>query len=204
MPVLAVPKHSQLLMIDPVPQYLHHLDDALAKQISEQFKRLSLAADHAQVPRYFAISRDIDQRKAWLSKPCEKRQPRVFQFELDRPVWSNADMVLSMQKEDREQLFVCGFWLDDVVMAAALEAQPLGFNTHVIVDLTLSYNVEGRQAALDRLNQYSVAPVSFQNLLYEWMAKTEDDDRRGALETLWQDQRILENGVTSAPRIGLS
>lgn len=204
MSILAVPEHSQLLIIDPIPQYLHQLDDALAKQMSAQFKRLSLAADHAQVPRYFAISRDIDQREAWLSKPCEKRQPRVFQFERDRPAWSNADMVLSMQKEDREQLFICGFWLDDVVMAAALEAQPLGFNTHVIVDLTLSYNVEGRQAALDRLNQYSVAPISFQNLLYEWMAKTEDDDRRGVLESLWQDQRLFENRDTSATRTGLS
>ncbi len=198
MSILAVPEQSQLLLIDPVPQYLRQLDDVLAKQISEQFKRLSLAADHAQVPRYFAISRDIDQREAWLSKPCEQRQPRVFQFERDRPVWSNTNMVLSMQKEDREQLFVCGFWLDDVVMAAALEAQPLGFNTHVIVDLSLSYNVEGRQAALDRLNQYCVAPISFQNLLYEWMAKTEDDDRRGALESLWQDQRLMEQVDTSA------
>lgn len=204
MSVLAVPENSQLLLIDPVPQYLQQLDDALAKQISAQLKRLSLAAGHAQVPRYFAISSDIDQRKAWLSKPFGTRRPRVFQFERDRPIWSNTDMVLSMQKEDREQLFICGFWLDDVVMAAALEAQPLGFNTHVIVDLTLSYNVEGRQAALDRLNQYSVAPISFQNLLYEWMAKTEDDDRREALESLWQDQRIFENGSTSATRTGLS
>lgn len=204
MSVLAVPENSQLLIIDPFPQYLHQLDNALAKQISEQFKRLSLAADHAQVSRYFAISRDIDQRKLWLPKPSEKRQPRVFEFERDRPVWSNADMLLSMQKEDREQLFICGFWLDDVVMAAALEAQPLGFNTHLIVDLTLSYNVEGRQAALDRLNQYSVAPITAQNLLYEWMAKTEDVDRRKYLETLWEEQRSSDQTDTSATRTGLS
>lgn len=198
MSVLAVPEHSQLLLIDPVPQYIGQLNSNLAMQISRQFKRLSEAAEQALVPRYFAISQDTDDRGHWLSIPCERNKIRVFQFERDRPVWSNADMVLSMQKEDREQLFICGFWLDDVVMAAALEAQPLGFNTHVIVDLTLSYNVKGRQAALDRLNQYSVAPISFQNLLYEWMAKTEDDDRRGALESLWQDQRIFENGGTSA------
>ena len=198
MSVLAVPEQSQLLLIDPVPQYIDQLDNDLAHKISKQFQRLSEAAEQALVPRYFAISQDTDDRDTWLSMPCERNKKRVFQFERDRPVWSNTDMVLSMQKEDREQLFICGFWLDDVVMAAALEAQPLGFNTHVIVDLTLSYNVEGRQAALDRLNQYCVAPISFQNLLYEWMAKTEDDDRRGALESLWQDQRLMEQVDTSA------
>ena len=204
MSVLAVPVHSQLLIIDPVPQYIGQLNSDHAMQVSRQFKRLSEAAEQALVPRYFAISQDTDDRDNWLSMPCERNKTRVFQFERDRPVWSNTDMVLSMQKEDREQLFICGFWLDDVVMAAALEAQPLGFNTHVIVDLSLSYNVAERQAALDRLNQYCVAPISFQNLLYEWMAKTEDDDRRGALESLWQDQRFLENEGTSAARTWLS
>ncbi len=198
MSVLAVPENSQLLIIDPVPQYLHKLDDVFAKQISAQFKRLSLAADHAQVPRYFAISRNIDRRKAWLSKPCEKRQPRVFEFERDRPVWSNADMLHSMRKEDREQLFICGFWLDDVVAAAALEAQPFGFNTHVIVDLSLTYDRQRRQPVLDRLNQYSIAPITVQNLLYEWMAKTEDDNRRGAIEAFWEEQRSFDQTDTSA------
>lgn len=204
MSILAVPEHSQLLLIDPVPQYIEQLDNGLASKLSKQFQRLSEAAEQAQVPRYFAISQDTDDRGHWLSMPCERNKTRVFQFERDRPVWSNTDMVLSMRKEDREQLFICGFWLDDVVMAAALEAQPLGFNTHVIVDLTLCYNAEGRQAALDRLNQYSVAPITVQNLLYEWMAKTEDADRRKYLETLWEEQRSSDQTDTSATRTGLS
>jgi len=204
MPVLAVPENSQLLIIDPISQYLHQLDDGLVKQISEQFLRLSMAADLVGVPRYFAISRYYDERKAWLSMPCEKRQPRVFQFERDRPVWSNTDMLNSMQKENREQLFICGFWLDDVVTAAALEAQPIGFNTHVIVDLSLSYNRQRRQPVLDRLNQYCIAPITVQNLIYEWMAKTEDDDRRKDLETLWEEQRSCDQTDTSTERIGLS
>lgn len=198
MSVLAVPANSQLLIIDPVPQYIGQPNSNHAMQISRQFKLLSEATEQALVPRYFAISQDTDDRDNWLSMPCERNKTRVFRFERDRPVWSNTDMVLSMQKEDREQLFVCGFWLDDVVTAAALEAQPLGFNTHVIVDLSLSYNVEGRQASLDRLNQYGVAPISFQNLLYEWMAKTEDANRRGKLEKLWLDQRVFDNRGASA------
>jgi hypothetical protein len=99
--------------------------------------------------------------------------------------------------EDREQHFVCWFWIDDVV-AAALEAQPFGFNTHVMVDLSLAYNRQRCQSALDRLNQYGVAPITVQNLLYEWMAKTEDERSRKYLETLWQKQRTIDETAASA------
>lgn len=192
MSVLAVPENSQLLIVDPVPQYVEQLDSQFASEIAEQFQRLSLAAEQAFVPRYFAVSQATDEREAWLSAPCEKTKPRVFRFERNRPVWSNPDLLSSMQKEDREQLFICGFWMDDVVTAAALEAQPLGFNTHVIVDLSLSYNPKRRQAALDRLNQYLIVPISFQNLVYEWMAKTDDEDRRLQLEALWEEQKKFD------------
>jgi hypothetical protein len=198
MSVLAVPKNSQLLLINPVPQHFGLLERDIAGEISDQFQRLSVAAELALIPRYFAVSGETSEREAWLSTPCEKNKPRVFRFERDRPVWSNADLLLSMQKENREQLFICGFWMDDVVTAAALEAQPLGFNTHVIVDLSLAYNPKRRQTALDRLNQYCIVPISFQNLLYEWMAKTEDRDRRRELESLWEDQRADDREGTSA------
>jgi len=204
MSVLAVPENSQLLLVNPIAHCVLQLDGGPSNRISEQFQRLSTAADQALVPRYFAVSEPRDERKAWLSTPCEKRQPRVFRFERDRPVWSNADLLEAMRKEDREQLFICGFWLDDVVTAAALEAQPLGFNTHVIVDLSLAYNRQRRHACFDRLNQYGIAPISLQNLLYEWMAKTDDDGRRRELELLWQEQKRIDRRGASTSRTGLS
>lgn len=204
MSVLAVPDHSQLLLVNPVPRCSHQLERGLARRLSEQFRRLSIAANQALVPRYFAVSQPEDAREAWLSTPCEKNKPRVFPFERDRPVWSNVELLEAMQKEDREQLFICGFWLDDVVTAAALEAQPFGFNTHVIVDLSLAYNRKRRQACFDRLNQYGIVPISLQNLLYEWMAKTDDDNRRRELELLWQEQKHFDRRGASAARTGLS
>jgi nicotinamidase-related amidase len=202
--VLAVPQKSQLLIIDPVSQYLKQLDAEFAKRTSEQFRRLSTAADLALVPRYFAVSAEASGQDTWLSAPCERNKPRVFQFERDRPIWSNKDMLDAMRKEDREQLFVCGFWLDDVVTAAALEAQPLGFNTHVITDLSIAHNQRKRRLSLDRLNQYCIVPIPLQNLLYEWTAKTDDDIRRKELEILWDEQRQFDNQCASASRTGLS
>jgi len=191
MSVLADPENSQLLLVNPVKKYTQKLSSNLSALVPKQFERLSTAADHAHVPRYFAVSQDIDERRDWLSMPCENRKPRVFQFEHNRPVWSNADMLEAMQSEDREQLFICGFWLDDVVIAAALEAQPLGFNTHVIVDLSIAYNRHRCQSSLDRLNQYGIVPISLRSLLFEWMANTDDDARRKELEIIWREEKFL-------------
>ncbi|WP_136661352.1 isochorismatase family protein [Nitratireductor sp. XY-223] len=189
MPVLAVPENSQLLIIDPWHANACRLGSDLKRQLAVQFKRISSAADLALVPRYFAVSQGKSSGEMWLSTPCEKNKPRVFGFEHDRPVWSNKDLLNAMRKEGRDQLFICGFWLDDVVTAAALEAQPIGFNTHVIVDLSPSLNVEKRQLSIDRLNQYCIVPMPLQNLLYEWTAKTDDHIRRKALEAIWTEQQ---------------
>lgn len=204
MSVLAVPDHSQLLLVNPVLRCLRQLENRLARRLPEQFHKLSMAADQALVPLFHAVSELDAEREVWLSRPCEMSQRRVFKFDHDRPVWSNADLLDAMRSENREQLFVCGFWLDDVVSAVALEAQPLGFNTHVIVDLSIAYSRQQRQACFDRLNQYGIAPISLQNLLYEWMAKTEDDHRRHELEVLWQQQKHLDSRSASAARTGLS
>ena len=127
MSILADPGNSLLLLIDPLQPNARQLEPGPAEQLAEQFLRASNAADLALVPRYFAVSRDDCSQETWLSKPCEKNKPRVFGFERDRPVWSNKDLLEAMRKEGRDQLFICGFWLDDVVTAAALEAQPIGF-----------------------------------------------------------------------------
>ena len=189
MSILATPRKSQLLIIDPFVACCHASDRTVACDVETQFQRLSEAADLAGIPRYFAVSRNECAQEMWLSTPCEKNKPRVFRFERDRPIWSNRELLDAMRNEGRDQLFVCGFWLDDIVTAAALEAQPIGFNTHVIVDLSPSLNQAKRQLSVDRLNQYCIVPMPLQNLLYEWTAKTDDDHRRKALEAIWMEQQ---------------
>jgi len=188
MSVLANPNDSQLLLIDPVPECFRRLHGTMQAGLMEQFGRLSAAADRAQIPRYFAVSGENDERETWLSTPCNRGRQRVFHFDRKRTVWANADLLRSMREEQREQLFICGFWLDDVVTTAALEAPTFGFNTHIVIDLSPACDRRYQRVRLDRLNQYTIAPISLRNLLYEWMAKTEDDAGRGDLEDLWKQQ----------------
>ena len=204
MPILAKPESSQLLLIDPVPQSIAQLPKHAATRIAEQFTRLTAAADKALVPRYFAVSQGVDNRDGWLSTPCEKNKLRVFRFEHDRSVWSNPGLLEAVNRENRPQLYICGFWLDDVVTAAALEAHASGFDTHVIVDLSFAHGCLSRRASIDRLTRYDIVPIYLRNLLYEWMARTDDTERRAALREYWQQQRDFDRKGASASRTGLS
>ena len=197
MAVLANPRDSQLLLIDPVPECFTRLNRTIQTSLKEQFGRLSAAADRALVPRYFAVSGEDEKRETWLSAPCSRGRRRVFHFDRKRAVWASENLLNSMRAEQREQLFICGFWLDDVVSAAALEAPTFGFNTHIVIDLSPVCDRRYHRVRLDRLNQYTIAPVSLRNLLYEWMTKTEDDVSRSDLELLWKEQIAFESRATS-------
>ncbi|MCR9121021.1 MAG: isochorismatase family protein [Phyllobacteriaceae bacterium] len=195
---MADPGISQILLIDPVPARFGLLKTGHQRRVREAYRRLTEAADLARVPRYFAISDSAVGREHWLSTPCERNASRVHEVSTDRTVISNEALLAAMRDEMREQLFVCGFWLDDVVSSAALEALLIGFNAHLIMDLSPALDHTNRQATLDRLNQYGVPPISLRSLLYEWMAKAEDRDLRDALATLWQQQTAETNRGTSA------
>ncbi|MBO6638462.1 MAG: isochorismatase family protein [Roseitalea sp.] len=195
---MADPSRSQILLIEPVPRQLDALDPSLAHQLSVSFEQLSEAADCVFVPRFFAVTDDDGSRDTWLSKPCERNRSRVFQFRTESTVLSNTKLLDALRKEEREQLFICGFWLDDTVASTALELLMLGFNAHIIIDLSLAYDRAQRGPALDRCNQYGVVPISFLSLLYEWLTHSDNDESRTSLIKLWEAQKDLERRGASA------
>lgn len=204
MSVLAIPDTSQVLLVDPVADFLVQLDNAFAELTRKRFECLAKAANEARVPRIHAVSSEVGSDGQWLSKPCEKRTARVFRFERDRSVWSNSELLDAVNTEQRPQLYICGFWLDDVVAAAAIEAQTHAFDTHIVTDLSPAYSRECHRPFIDRMMQYGIVPIVLQTLLYEWMTNTEDSVRRRVLEELWQQNKQAEIRGASASRTGLS
>lgn len=198
MTILADPEKSLVLIVDPTVQQACQLKSSIREATEVFFDRMTSAADAACVPRYFAVPSPNDQRDTWLSLPCERNKPRVFPVDPSRTVWTNGRLLNAMRDEMRDQLFLCGFWLDDVVSAAALEALALGFNAHLITDLTPAMDSANHKPALDRLNQYGVPPISLRGLLYEWAANCDDATVRQELMKHWEAQKAHERRGASA------
>ncbi len=201
---LASPVDSQILIIDPFLRHLKQISPDLAERTRSKQANIAKAADLVLVPRTYAVSESAPARRLWLSRPCEIRTKRVFQYDRARSIWSNAELLTVINQERRPQLYVCGFWLDDVVAAAAIEAQTFAFDTHIITDLSPIYSCARRQPIMDRMMQYGVVPITLHSLLYEWMANTDDGDKRQAFQVLWEQNKQIEHEGASAPPTGLS
>lgn len=184
MTVLANPENSCLLIIDPLMSRCNQLEKEQSKTLREQFSMLDEASNLARVPRYFAISGGRQSQHDWYLQPCKKSRKHVFDFSSDTTPWSNLDLVEAIKAEERERLFVCGFWLENTVSATALDAYVEGFDVHLISDLAPAQNAIQGKAALERLLQIGVIPISAQQMLYEWMTKTPNRTARKCLENL--------------------
>ena len=198
MSILAEARASQILLIDPVLRRKGVLNDRMRLRAERQYADLSTGCNCAGVPRYYAVSAQEAPDEHWFSRPCEMNKQLLFECEPSKSVWKNGYLLDAMRAEMREQLFICGFWLDDVVSSAALEALAIGFDTHIIMDLSPAMDRVSHQATLDRLNQYGVPPISLRSLLYEWMANSEDSATRQALAVLWEKQVAIDNTGASA------
>ncbi len=201
---LASPLDSQILIVDPFIRHLEQVCAGLAEQTKSKQANIARAADLVLVPRTYAVSEFAPARRLWLSRPCEKRTKRVFQYNRARSIWSNAELLTAINQERRPQLYVCGFWLDDVVAAAAIEAQTFAFDTHIITDLSPICSGARWRPIMDRMMQYGVVPITLHSLLFEWMANTDNGDKRQALEALWERNKQIEHEGASASRTGLS
>jgi len=92
--------------------------------------------------------------------------------------------VTAIKSENRERLFVCGFWLDASLGTAALEAFVEGFDVHLLVDLSFSRSEIGRADTIHRLTQYGIVPITISQLIFEWMSWTTNDEAASALKLI--------------------
>jgi len=181
----SVPDTSCLLVVEPTMDSLKALPSAIQSNTAAKFKSLDEAADLTKVPRYFATyEKGKKQQDKWLSSPCENTQQRVYPCLPTQAPWQNDDLVTAIKSENRERLFVCGFWLDASLGTAALEAFVEGFDVHLLVDLSFSRSEIGRADTIHRLTQYGIVPITISQLIFEWMSWTTNDEAASALKLI--------------------
>ena len=145
---------------------------------------LEEAAQILQIPRYFARPEREPQSDAWFQTPCERSRKRVYDWPSIGTPWSNGDLVTSIHSENRHNLYVCGFWLDDAVTFAALNALADGYDTYLMVDVSAARFPETREATIERLIQAGVVPTTSFQIVSEWMAQAHDTGMRDRLSDL--------------------
>ncbi len=201
---LATPETSQVLIVNPLVRFMNELSDKRTATFQQRVAYLTTAANTASIPCLCAVSADAETVKRDLPEPLDRRLVRFFQFDRRHSIWTNEELSNSVNSGSRPQLYICGFWLDDVLAAAAIEAQTHAFDTHIITDLSPAHSDKDSHPFFDRIKLYGIIPICLSALLYEWMANTDDRDRCEALETLWLQNKQIDHRGASATRTGLS
>ena len=184
MPFVSDPLESCILLIDPVRRHASALPADFGKTFEKGFALLEEAAQILQIPRYFARPERESQSDAWFQTPCERSRKRVYDWPDIGSPWSNGDLVISIHSENRHNLYVCGFWLDDAVTFAMLNALADGDGTPLLFDISAARVPETREPAIERLIQAGVVPTTGFQIVSEWMAQAHDTGMRDRLSDL--------------------
>ena len=182
--MLSAPEKSCILLIDPSRQHACGVPVGSREILERGFVLLEEAARILLIPRYFAYPAGELQTDEWFQQPCERNCKRVYDWPDGGTPWSNGDLITSIHGENRPNLYIGGFWLDDSVTFAGLNALADGYDTYLLTDVSVARYPETRGPAIERLIQAGVVPTTTLQIASEWMAEAHDTGMRAKLSQL--------------------
>lgn len=89
--------------------------------------------------------------------------------------WRNDVAHRQLGDFDTRVLYIGGAWLDQDVLTAALAAVHIGYDTRVLVDVSVATTRFERGWALERLEQHDVLMTTMRQTMAEWSLATPDE-----------------------------
>jgi len=83
-------------------------------------------------------------------------------------IFSGTAITPAIDRADGRYLYLGGRWLDEDILIAALAAQSAGFDTRVLIDLSVARRPHDRSPTLTQLNQHGVLLTTTRQAAYEW------------------------------------
>jgi hypothetical protein len=88
--------------------------------------------------------------------------------------WQNGDVTDDLGRADTRTLYVGGAWLDEEVLFTALNAVLIGYDTRVLLDVSIARSWCDRTPALDRMLQHGVLVTTIRQVVVEWSIAAHD------------------------------
>jgi hypothetical protein len=179
--MLAVAERSVVLLVNPDTDRLARLPAQFRTRI--QLSR-SLLRHFVQVSKAsLRLLGDVgDAAASFRSLPnCQIITGDALSF------WRDNDVGRRLGPPDTQVLYVGGAWLDQDVLGAALSAGEIGYDTRVLVDVSVAQTQFDRAWALERLQQHDVLMTTMRQTMTEWsLAAPDESISRQLRDTLQQ------------------
>lgn len=172
MPPLLKPSECIVLLVEPFTDASIPDDDAVA---TARFRILQ-AATVCQIPALFATS-------AVTSAPSAGATP-IHNLQSTMTTWAESSLGAALAATSKSSLLICGYWLDESVTFAALNALSEGYDVYLLADASPPLDYVHRHTATLRLVQAGVVPTTTRQTIREWAANTIDSPLRANLLAL--------------------
>jgi hypothetical protein len=101
--------------------------------------------------------------------------------------WRGDDVGRRLGPPDTRVVYIGGAWLDEHVLAAALSAVRIGYDTRVLVDVSVAQTRFDRAWALERLAQHDVLMTTMRQTMTEWSLAAPDERTSQQLRNTLQE-----------------
>ena len=160
--MLAISEMSVILLINPEALRLATLPDQFRNRIEASRALLHHAAQISGVSVRL-LGAAGDPVAPFSSLPnCQSLVGDTVNF------WRDKDVSDRLGPPDTYVLYCSGAWLDEDVLVAALSAVQIGYDTRVLVDVSIARTQFDRAWALERLEQHGVLMTTVRQTMVEW------------------------------------
>jgi hypothetical protein len=161
---------STVLLINPQTVAGMTLSDQFKRRIEKAHVLLRDAARVTGVSTRLLGAVD-DTTNIFASLPnCEVLSGDAVNF------WRDENVTDRLGSPETQALHVGGAWLEEDILVAALSAVRIGYDTRVLLDVSIARSLFDRASALERLTPHGVLMTTVRQTVIEWSLSSPDID----------------------------
>jgi len=177
--MLAVYENSLILLINPESARLATLPIRFRSRVERSRTLLCQAAQLSGVS--MGLLGAIDDPPTFSSLAnCRILSGDTINF------WRQTNVVDHLGPPNTHVVYVGGAWLDQDVLVAALTAAEIGYDTRVLVDVSIAQTQFDRDCAVERLVQHDVLVTTVRQMMSEWLLTSPENDTARQLRDIPQ------------------
>lgn len=161
-------KNSVLLMIDYQPQMVFGVDSIDRQTLMNNAVALAKSAKLFNVPTVITCV-ESESFSGYVSPELLNVFPNQNMYErTSMNSWDSQGVRDAIAATKRKKLILAGLWTEVCINLCALSALQDGYEIYVVVDASGATSLRAEQAAMERMMQVGVVPLTWQQLLLEW------------------------------------
>lgn len=160
-PKLFDPNDTAILLLDHQTGLFQTVKDITVQELRTNTAVLAKLATIARIPVITTASEP--------GGPNGPLMPEIHQFapaatyvarKGEVSAWENADFVRTVRATGKKTLIIAGVWTSVCVAFPAIQAKAEGYNVYAVIDASGDMSPMASQAALDRMTQAGIVPVT--------------------------------------------